>query len=162
MKKALFYTFLAVFAVTALITVMGIAGIMDIKEEYLSKLFYALIIESLAPIITLFKNTDFFSEKVKNSEIAMNTKKSIVILPKENFIRSGDPHTCVITVYNQETDEENEFEVVAKRANGYLTAFIDRITEDDLVKVQVKNSQDVVWESQYFSPNVAKAEMELI
>ncbi|MCG7996603.1 MAG: hypothetical protein JAZ06_14400 [Candidatus Thiodiazotropha taylori] len=162
MKKTLFYTFLSVFIVTAIVTVLGIAGALEIKEEYLSKLFYALIVESIAPIITLFTKTDFFSDEKPSETSATRNRKSIVFLPKEVFKRSGDPHTCSITVYNQETDEENEFTVEPKRANGYLNAYIDYINEDQLIKVRVHNSKNEVWESQYFSPNIAKAEMELI
>lgn len=161
MKKALFYTFLFVFASTAVVTLLGIIGIFQIKEVYLSKLFYALIVESIAPVIVLFRKTDFFADSSGNTD-SRNNRLNVVLLPKESFARDGDPHICEITIYNQESDEEREVQVKPKRANGYLSAYLDEIKEEELIKVKVVNSRSEIWESQYFSPSIAKAEMEKI
>lgn len=156
MKKALFYTFLFVFFSTAIVTLLGIIGILQIDKEYLTKLFYALIVESIAPVIALFKKTEFFADDADKNRL------NVVLLPKEAFGRDGDPHTCTIAVYNKESDEEREMEVVLKRENGYLCAYLDGIREDELIKVNVRNLKTEDWESQYFSPSIAKAEMERI
>jgi hypothetical protein len=112
MKKALFYTFLAVFSATALVTLFGIIGVLQIDREYLTKLFYALIVESIAPVIALFKRTEFFENATDKNKL------NVLLLPKEDFGRDGDPHMCTIEVYNKETDEEREIEVPPKRENG--------------------------------------------
>lgn len=60
MKDALFWIFLAIFSVTAIITLLGITGVIKtIKENYLNALFTALIIEVVAAVVLLFQNTDF-------------------------------------------------------------------------------------------------------
>jgi len=156
MKKALFYTFLFVFASTAIVTLLGIAGILSIDKEYLTKLFYALIVQSIAPVIVLFKKTEFFSDDSNKNRL------SVYLLPKEFFGRDGDPHACALTVYNRASDDEREIRVELKRENGYLCAYLDGIKEEELIKVNVVNSKNENWESQYFSTSIAKAEMEKI
>ena len=152
MKKALFYTFLFVFASTAIITLLGLIELIPIKEEYLTKLFYALIVESIAPIIALFKRTEFFDEK--------NNKLNLVLIPKEDFERTGDPHKCKVIIFNPEEDTEKEIEIITRRENGYLSAYLDNVTDEDLIKVTVENSNSDRWESQFFNPSASKAEME--
>lgn len=156
MKKALFYTFLFVFASTALITLLGIIRIIEIDKEYLSKLFYALIVESIAPVIALFKKTEFFDKSVEKNSM------NIVLLPKESFGRDGDPHSCTISAYDKESDKEREIRIQLKRENGYLCAYLTEMRENELIKVHVQNAKTENWESQYFSPSIAKAEMEKI
>ena len=53
--KVLFYVFIVIFSVTAVITLLGIIGYVNIKEGYLNKLFYSLIIEVIGGIVALFK-----------------------------------------------------------------------------------------------------------
>lgn len=159
MKQALFYTFLCVFGATAAITLLGITQVLPVKEGYLDKLFYLLIAESIAPVIALFKKTDFFGVTAPNDQQVKDNRLSIVLLPKESFPRSGDPHQCTVRFYNQESDDEKEVTITPKRANGYLSAFFEKISEDELITVSVRNSQNEAWESEYFDPSVAKAEM---
>ena len=155
MKKALFYVFLFVFASTAILTLLGITNVITIQTEYLNKLFYALIVESIAPVIALFKRTNFFDDKKEN-------KLNIILLPQEDFTRNGDPHLCKVKIYNQIEDTEQETEVTLRRENGYLSAYMDIINDNDLIKVIVENSNNKKWSSQYFNPSTAKAEMEII
>src|SRR5215467_2245555 len=63
MKQALFWTFLVVFVATALVTLFGLVGVLSIKEEYLNKLFYLLLIEAITPVVALFRKTDFFGNQ---------------------------------------------------------------------------------------------------
>ncbi|MDB5087408.1 MAG: hypothetical protein JWR09_1402 [Mucilaginibacter sp.] len=56
MSKILFYVFISIFSATALITLLGIIGWLNIKEGYLNKLFYSLIVEVIGGIIALFKS----------------------------------------------------------------------------------------------------------
>lgn len=58
----LLWTCAIVFAATAIITLLGITGIIKIEREYLNKLFYSLIIEIVA--ISIFA----FSQYVKNEK----------------------------------------------------------------------------------------------
>jgi len=153
MKKALFFTFLAVFAATAAITLLGITGVVTIEENYLSKLFYSLIVEAIGPVIILFRRADFFSES--------NTKRLIVYLePKDSFGRSGDPYQCIVAIYNMNRDSERERKIKPKRTNGRLVLYLEDIADKEMIKVRVVNSKEELWESEYFNPNETNADME--
>jgi hypothetical protein len=159
MKQALFYMFLFVFGATAVVTLLGLTQILPIHDGYLEKLFYLLIAEAIAPVITLFKKTDFFGVTSQGTQQIKDSRLSVVLLPKESFPRSKDPHQCTFRVYNQESDEEREVTCTPKRANGYLSAFLETISENELITARAQNSKDELWESEYFNPSVAKAEM---
>ena len=60
-KAHLFYTFLAIFAVTAVITLLGITGTISIRDQYLAPLFGAFLIELTGAVIALYRRADFFS-----------------------------------------------------------------------------------------------------
>lgn len=60
MKKIFFYAFLFIFVLTAVVTLLGITQLIVIKEVYLSKLFYSLIIELVGVVILLFTKARFF------------------------------------------------------------------------------------------------------
>lgn len=53
--RILFYVFLSIFVATAIITLLGISGYLSIKDDYLTKLFYSLVLEVVGGIIALFK-----------------------------------------------------------------------------------------------------------
>ena len=63
MKNALFYTFLAIFAATAAVTLLGITGVVAIDDFYLKGLFGALLIELVGAVIALYRATPFFQAK---------------------------------------------------------------------------------------------------
>ncbi len=159
MKQALFYMFLFVFGATAVVTLLGITQLLQIQEGYLDQLFYLLIAESIAPVIVLFKKTDFFGVTTQDAQQIEDSRISVVLLPKQSFPRAADPHECTVSVYNQESDDEREIAITPIRINGHLSAFLETISVDDLIKVSVRNSQNQLWESEYFKPSVAKAEM---
>jgi len=61
MRQLLFYTVLAVFAATAIVTLLGVTGYISVDPTILKGLVGALLVESAAAIVGLFKATDFFS-----------------------------------------------------------------------------------------------------
>lgn len=162
MKKTLFYTFIFVFAATAIITLLGLIKAIPIEQAYLEKLFYLLIAEVIAPVIALFKKTNFFDEETTDITEKGNSKISVVMIPKEFFPRKFDPHSCTVTIFNQDTDEERTLDTIPKRANGYLSMFLESLSDQELIKVRLLNNSNESWESEYFNPSVAKAEMEKI
>jgi hypothetical protein len=61
-REILFYSFIAIFVATAVITLLGIAGRIKIQPRFLNRLFVALVLELVAAVIGLFVATDFFGE----------------------------------------------------------------------------------------------------
>lgn len=60
MKRHLFYTFLLIFIATSVITLLGIVDVVEIKDEYLSKLIVAFLIELSGGVVFVYKQADFF------------------------------------------------------------------------------------------------------
>jgi uncharacterized membrane protein YecN with MAPEG domain len=58
-ETTLFWIFVAIFSITAVITLLGITGVIKtIKEKYLNALFTALILEVIAAVILLFQQVN--------------------------------------------------------------------------------------------------------
>lgn len=69
-KQTLFYLFIGIFAVTAIITLLGITGVIKtIKDKYLNALFTALILEVVAAVILLFQAFNFTEESVNLADV---------------------------------------------------------------------------------------------
>ena len=152
MKKTLFYTFLLVYVLTAIIALLGITNKVKIDDKYLEKLFYAVLIESAVSVIVLFKKTEFLEE---------NNRFSLALIPKNSFNRDNDPHKCNIIIYSKETDKEKILkDKTLVRENGYLCVYIDKVNETELVKIKAWNAKHDEWESEYCSPSITKVEME--
>lgn len=60
----LFYVFIVIFAITAIITLLGITNVLkDIKDKYLNALFGALILEVVSAVVVMFNSADFKANK---------------------------------------------------------------------------------------------------
>ncbi|GEM_PF-6486536 len=62
MKKHLFYTFLAIFAATAIVTMLGITGVLHIPGGYLTALVTGFLVESAGAVVAIFRRADFFTD----------------------------------------------------------------------------------------------------
>ena len=60
---ALFYTFLVIFAATAIVTLLGVVKVLPIEQENLRWLLGAFLIELAGAVIALFRGAPFFSPK---------------------------------------------------------------------------------------------------
>jgi hypothetical protein len=58
-KTILFFIFIGIFAAAAVITLLGVAGKLQVRDAYLKALFSALLLGLVAAVIGLFKNFDF-------------------------------------------------------------------------------------------------------
>jgi hypothetical protein len=67
--NVLFYTFLVIFAVTAVVTLLGVVQVVEIEGKYLTALVTAFLVELAVAVILLFQKTDF-SERPDLSVIA--------------------------------------------------------------------------------------------
>ena len=60
MATALFYVFLAIFAATAVVTLLGVTNKVSIKDTYLRVLLGTFLLELSVSVIALYQNVDFF------------------------------------------------------------------------------------------------------
>jgi len=75
MKRHLFYTFLSIFVVTTIITLLGVIGVLRISQGHLTMLLSAFLVELAGALVALFRRTEFFAEDEHTREI-MALKKS--------------------------------------------------------------------------------------
>jgi len=92
-KDILFSVFISVFCVFALIAVLGVLKLVSIDAFYLNALFSAIILDLIAAVIFVFKNTDFFGE-------TKHPQPTITVVPKttteqqtseQQLLTKGDP-----------------------------------------------------------------------
>jgi len=70
-ESALFYVVLLLFAVTGIVTILGLVQKVTIEKKYLNALFSALILELIAAVLYLFSNTNFFQQKPSADELVL-------------------------------------------------------------------------------------------
>jgi len=71
-ESTLFWIFIIIFSITAIVTLLGITGVIKtIKERYLNALFTALILEVIGAVVILFRQVDF-NEDVNNGPCLEN------------------------------------------------------------------------------------------
>lgn len=63
MKKHLFYTFLAIFSATALVTLLGVTNVFNISDNYLKYLVTAFLVELAGALVAVFWKTEFFKDE---------------------------------------------------------------------------------------------------
>jgi hypothetical protein len=68
MKKHLFYTFLAIFVATAIVTLLGVTGVLRIADGYLTALVGAFLIESAGAVVAMFRTAEFFTDDEKENQ----------------------------------------------------------------------------------------------
>lgn len=119
MKKAFFYTFLAIFAVTAALTVLGVAGALKIQETYLNALFGSLILELITAMIALFRATKFFDDSVyRNLEEYEPSIDAARIL-----------HTLLIHQDRMDSTMKHKFGFVVAPGTGDFPRFLNGLSE---------------------------------
>lgn len=82
----LFWVFITIFSATAVITLMGITNVIDIKNNFLNAMFTALILEVIAAVIVLFQGFDFSDKEptVDLNELISEANLSTGLGPRQN------------------------------------------------------------------------------
>lgn len=84
MGKILFYTFLAIFILTAILTLLSLPDWIKIQKSYKKVLFSSLLIEVVGCVIFLFKQEMNFNYTIQphNNWVAISTIDGEIIQPK--------------------------------------------------------------------------------
>ncbi|MGH9427696.1 MAG: hypothetical protein ACRD2L_15505, partial [Terriglobia bacterium] len=77
MKVHLFYAFLAIFAATSIITLLGVTNVIPIREGYLTALVGAFLIELAGAVIAIFKSANFFASESNQIPAEESIRNSI-------------------------------------------------------------------------------------
>ena len=76
MKRHLFYTFLWIFGITSLVTLLGVVGVIKIADGYLWALLSAFLVESAGAVVAIFKRADFLIDDAPRDEISSGIQKA--------------------------------------------------------------------------------------
>ena len=118
--QILFYTFIAIFGITAVITILGITGVIKtINKRYLNALFSALIIEVIGAVIGVFKSADFTQEGKIPEQIYTQT----------SLASSGDYHNDLFQIITKLQSAEDYDDVSSK--NVALELELDQCISDN-------------------------------
>ena len=111
-RAVLFFTFLAIFLATAVVTLLGLTGQVSIDPKHLNALLTALILEVVVAVIGLFKRTSMFA-----SERLVQVVDSIRG-GWWQFVRSGDVNAVGFVVIRYNDDQQQ----VALSGDSYSLA----------------------------------------
>ncbi|MGH9760526.1 MAG: hypothetical protein ACREDR_42105 [Blastocatellia bacterium] len=82
----------------------------------------------------------------------------VFLEPRKVFERGTD-YNCRVVLYDDEIGEERTLDVAPKRENGYLTIDLADMRRSERFKIELRNSSDKVWESEYHHLSAPRAEM---
>jgi hypothetical protein len=77
LKTHLFYTFLAIFAATSVVTLLGVTNVIPIHGGYLTALVTAFLLELAGAVIAIFKSANFFASEKGETTIDDDLRRSI-------------------------------------------------------------------------------------
>lgn len=141
-KQTLFWLFIGIFAVTAIITLLGITGVIKtIKEKYLNTLFTALILEVVGAVFLLFQGFNFTENSADLSAIISKAglKPPDKVALQEDFIvqkLAEIPKLNKITAENEQlkkviTEKEEEIIKIKGDAGRFDQNFYSNIIKLD-------------------------------
>ena len=133
----LFWIFLTIFSITALITLLGITNVIaGIKERYLTPLFTTLILEVIGAMILLFNTFDYnTSTTVIPSEFytaaavdsSANIEKDIITFTV--LLEKGKKYDSIILDYTQQIDAlQKKCNSATLSKTNYENEFYSKIT----------------------------------
>jgi len=132
----MFYTFLAIFAATAIVTLLGILCIVPIEQENLRWLLGAFLIELAGAVVALFRGAPFFTAR---GDVVSSMARSVAVIdeltPQLEAVAAGETQAQVHRHYG----------IVVRKEGNDLVAYqkLHVISGDDLAKLS-SEQQEVI------------------
>ncbi len=120
MITALFYVFLAIFAATAVVTLLGVTKILSIEDKYLKVLLGAFLLELAISVVGVYRSADFFGTSAADfiEALPSSVRSDSVDVVAQNI-------TAVVDEREQYRSEVNELQEQVTR----MSDDIDRYSE---------------------------------
>ncbi|WP_143135806.1 hypothetical protein [Burkholderia ubonensis] len=130
----LFYTFIAIFLLTAIVTLLGIVGAVKIDPAIRNSLLAAFLLELAGAVIAMFKLAPFFGE---SSDSTTALAKSIAVI--DEFTDQLEAVVCG----QLQAETNRQYGIVVRRERGALVAYqrMQVITGDDLQKLPAEQRE---------------------
>jgi hypothetical protein len=110
----LFYSFMVIFIITAIVTLLGVTGVVTIPETQLNMLLGAFLVELAGAVVALYRRTDFFERPADN--LATSFGATI-----EAFDRISDEIQA--TIENQPIDPTHAHRFLIRRLGNSVVAY---------------------------------------
>ena len=149
----LFWIFVVIFSATAIITLLGITNVIEIKGNFLNALFAALILEVVAAVIIVFQSFDFNEEPAPDlGEIIAEANLTEEMLPRqtaEAFVLSKLKETKNLPQLNnqlQRTSQElDSLMVVLQNCEGQSQKIKEDLDElEKTFYIRIKRLRDLI------------------
>lgn len=151
--NVLFYTLIAVFVLTTVVTLLGLTNIIQLEEKDKDRLITAFLVESATAVIALFTRAPFFKDEsppiITSPSLNPNTtnRKNKVIKKEKIFCASS-------TQWGEYGFKDNEGDISALKSafGNNLLSVNDSLTSDDLTTQLVQNNFSIIHLVTYVSP----------
>ena len=126
--NTLFYTFLVIFALTSIVTLLGVTGLVTIAPTQLNALLGAFLLELAGAVVTLFRSAPFFGA---TTDLATSLAGSIAVIDDVTDEIDAVVHGRAQARTNR------QYGIVVRRERGALVAYqrMQVIKGEDLQKL---------------------------
>lgn len=139
--KSIVWIFITIFSITALITLLGITNVIKgIREKYLDKLFYTLIVEVVIAVVAVFQGVDVNNESIQLQAVlqraevkeAFNTEveeADYMVEQLKESLRIPELEVKLQKVQKQNTSLEDELDSCSLSLSQIEKSFYSKISK---------------------------------
>ena len=139
--KSIVWIFITIFSITAIITLLGITNVIKgIREKYLDKLFYTLVVEVVIAVIAVFQGIDFKDESIKlqavlqraevQKEFTTEAKQADFLVEQlKESLRIPELEVQIKKVQTQNTGLENKLDSCSLNLSQIEKSFYSKISK---------------------------------
>ena len=88
-------------------------------------------------------------------------KLKVFLIPRDQF-PSDTTYSCKVTIYDDDVGEERTIEVTPRGEAGYLTIDLHDLRDNERFQIELRNSANKAWRSEYCPVSAPRAEMKAI
>jgi hypothetical protein len=152
-QEVLFYSFIAIFILTAIVTLLGVVGVVTIGGTQLNMLLSAFLIELAGAVVALYRRTNFFDQSSSNLATSLG-------LAIEAFDQISDEIQA--TIRNIPSDPSHVHRFLIRRMGNSVVAYerMRVITAKEL-ELLPKDQRDLIRAYEKSMENLKKEWMKL-
>ncbi len=83
----------------------------------------------------------------------------VFLIPRKHFA-AQDTYSCKVWIYDDEVGEERTQELTPRREAGFLTILLRNMRQTETFRIELFNSQNKSWQSEYCHVAASRAEMQ--
>jgi len=83
----------------------------------------------------------------------------VFLIPRDQF-PAQENYSCKVRIYDREAGEERTLEPIPHREAGFLTIDLLDLRKSETFSIELRNSQEKSWESEFYNVAAPRAEMQ--